>query len=319
VAGQGRAPLDPATEELLDGIDPGAPGIDALSLEELRASQLPTRAWAGPDAPLASTEDRQVAGPAGPVPVRIYTPLGDAPKPLVVFTFGGGFITGSIDIADGAVRQLAADAGAVVVSVGYRLAPEDPFPAGLDDADAVLEWAAAAAPELGADPSFVAVAGDSSGGSLAAALALRSRDRGGPRIAHQLLVYPVLDCDFSRPSYADSADGYFLTRAAMQRFWREYLARDEDRLDPYAAPLQASELAGLPPATIILCFRDPLRSEGEAYARRLADAGVPVTLSIWHDLVHAAFRMGGLTPRARAFVASAGHALRDAYAGRRVG
>jgi acetyl esterase len=311
-----RSPLDPAIEQLLDSIDPAAPAIAELSLDDLRASQGPTRAWAGPDAPLARVDDRAVAGPTGVVPVRIYTPLGDAPKPLVVFTFGGGFVTGSIEIADGAARQLAAGSGAVVVSAGYRLAPEHRFPAGLDDAYAVLEWAVASAADLGADGSFLSVAGDSSGGNFAAAMTLMARDRGGPVIAHQLLVYPVLDCDLERLSYRDSADGYFLTRAAMQRFWGEYVARDEDRLDPYAAPLRAADLSGLPPATIILCLRDPLRSEGEAYAARLAEAGVPVSLSIWHDLVHAAFRMAGLSPRARAFVSSAGSALREAYATR---
>jgi acetyl esterase len=312
-----RHPLDPATAALLDAIDPAAPSIEQLSLEELRASQLPTREWAGPDAPLAWVEDREIAGPAGAVPVRIYTPLGEGPRPLVLLTFGGGFITGSVEIADGAARQIAASSGAVIVAVDYRLAPEHPFPAGLEDAYAALVWAAANAGELGADPSFVAVAGDSSGGNFAAALTLLARDRGGPEIAHQLLVYPVLDSDLSRPSYEDSADGYFLTTAAMERFWREYVARPEDREHPYAAPLRAADLAGLPPATIILCLKDPLRSEGEAYAARLAEAGVPVTLSVWHDLVHAAIRMAGLSPRARAFVNSAGSAVREAYAARR--
>ena len=311
-----RSPLDPAIEQLLDSFDSAAPAIDELSLGDLRASQVPTRAWAGADAPLAQVDDRAVAGPSGVVPVRIYTPLGDGPKPLVVFTFGGGFVTGSIEIADGAARQLAAGSGAIVVSAGYRLAPEHPFPAGLEDAYAVLEWAAASAADLGADRSFLAVAGDSSGGNFAAAMTLMARDRRGPVIAHQLLVYPVLDSDFDRPSYRDSADGYLLTGAAMRRFWGDYVARWEDRLDPYAAPLRAPDLSGLPPATIILCQRDPLRSEGEAYAARLAEAGVPVSLTTWHDLVHAVFRMAGLSPRARAFVSSAGSALRDAYAAR---
>ena len=311
-----RHPLDPAIAALLDSIDPAAPSLDELSLEELRASQVPTRGWAGTDVPLARVEDTQIAGPAGAVPLRIYTPLGAERKPLIVLTFGGGFITGSVEIADGAARQLAASSGAVVVAVDYRLAPEHPFPAGLEDAYRALLWADEKAGELGADPSFVAVAGDSSGGNFAAAITLMARDRGGPRIAHQVLVYPVLDWDFGRPSYTDSAEGYFLTSAAMRRFWREYVAREEDRESPYAAPLRAPDLAGLPPATILLCLKDPLRSEGEAYAARLAEAGVPVTLTVWHDLVHAAFRMAGLTPRARAFVNSAGGAVREAYAAR---
>jgi acetyl esterase len=261
-------------------------------------------------------EDRTVARAGGDVAVRVYTPLGDAPKPLLLLTYGGGFITGSVEIADGAARQLAASSGAVIVAVDYRLAPEHPFPAGLEDSYSALVWAAAHARELRADPSFVVVAGDSSGGNFAAALTLMSRDRGGPEIAHQLLVYPVLDSDFGRPSYADSGDGYFLTRAAMERFWEEYVSRPEDRQNPYAAPLRAPDLSGLPPATIILCLKDPLRSDGEAYAARLAEAGVPVSLSVWHDLVHAAFRMSGLSPRARAFVNSAGSAVREAYAAR---
>jgi acetyl esterase len=233
------------------------------------------------------------------VPITIYTPLGEASKPLVVFAHGGGFISGSCEIADGAVRLLAAASGAVVVSVDYRLAPEYPFPAGLEDAYAALTWAVESAGSLGADAGFTAVAGDSSGGNFAAALTLIARARGGPALAHQLLIYPVLDCDFSRPSYVDSAEGYFLTSDAMRRFWCDYVACDEDRLDPFASPLRATELAGLPSATMLLCLKDPLRSEGKAYAARLAEAGVPVRLPFTTTWCTPHFAWPGSTPGSR--------------------
>jgi acetyl esterase len=306
--------LDPAVRALLDDADPDAPPLAAMALDELRAAIAGMQDWQGPATEVAAVEDRTVPGPDGPVPVRIYRARADGPRPLVLFTHGGGWMTGSLDIVDRPARLLACATGGVLVSVGYRLAPEHRFPRGLEDAYAALEWVAGAAEELGADPAFTVVAGDSSGGNFAAALALLARDRGGPRIDHQLLVYPVLDRDFTTPSYETYADGYFLTRAAMELFWASYLESETDAASPYAAPLRAADLAGLPPATLLVCEPDPLCSEGEAYADRLAAAGVPVTLTRFPDLVHGAFWMAGVTPRARTFVLTAGHAVRVAYA-----
>jgi acetyl esterase len=295
-----RRPLDPAIERLLDDIDPDAPGLDALPIGEIRATVAEMVEWMGPVAEVASVHDADADG----VPVRIYGTGGDGP--LVLLTHGGGWLSGSIEISDRPARLLANACGGTVVSVEYRLAPEHPFPAGLEDAYTALGWTARV---LGSD--FLAVAGDSAGGNLAAALALLARDRGGPALAHQLLMFPVLDNDFESPSYREFGDGYFLTRAAMEHFWRSYVGEGEP--PELAAPLRAASLTGLPPATILQAAADPLFSEGAAYAARLAAARVPVTTVVFAGLVHGAFWMAGLSPTARAFAETAGAALRAAH------
>jgi acetyl esterase len=299
-----RRPLDPAIEQLLDDIDPDAPGLDELPIEETRATVARMVEWMGPVVGVGSVEDADADG----VPVRIYR---SGPGPLVLLTHGGGWLSGSIEISDRPSRLLANACGGTLVSVEYRLAPEHPFPAGLDDAYTALRWTAAHAGELGADPGFLAVAGDSAGGNLAAALALLARDRGGPAIAHQLLMFPVLDNDFESDSYREFGDGYFLTRAAMEHFWRCYVGDCEP--PEYAAPLRAATLAGLPPATILQAAADPLFSEGAAYAARLAAERVPVAATVFEGLVHGALWMTGLSAHTRAFAEYAGAALRAAH------
>ncbi|MEJ7664568.1 MAG: alpha/beta hydrolase fold domain-containing protein [Hymenobacter sp.] len=201
-----------------------------MALDELRAALAAVQDWQGAAEELASIENRVIPGTDGPIPVP-HLPRPRRPSgPLVLFTFGGGFVTGSLDHVDRAARLLARATGGVLVSVGYRLAPEHPFPAGLEDAYAALAWAAGeGAAELGADPSFVAVAGDSSGGNFAAALTLLARDRGGPSIAHQLLVYPVLDHDFTTSSYELYADSYFLTRPGHGAVLGQLRADEKER------------------------------------------------------------------------------------------
>jgi acetyl esterase len=236
-------------------------------------------------------------GPAGPVRVRVYTPEGSGPFPLVVYYHGGGFVICSLDTHDAVCRNLAADTPAVVVSVDYRLAPEHPWPAAVDDALAAVRWAAGAAASLGADPSRIVVAGDSAGGNLAAVTAIGLRDGGGPAIAGQLLIYPVADTpDAGQRSYAEFASGYGLTDSDMRWFFDHYVPIFSDRADPLVSPQRAANLSGLPPAHVMTAEYDVLRDEGEAYAQRLADAGVAVEAIRFDGLNHGCVNQVGAWP-----------------------
>jgi acetyl esterase/lipase len=270
---------------------------------------------------VASVEDRTFPGPAGPVPVRIYRPAtadtATAPPALVWF-HGGGFVIGDIETADANARDLAAGAGAVVVSVGYRLAPEDPFPAGVDDAIAAVRWVADDHDELGVDPGRLAVGGDSAGGNLATVVAQQLAADGGPALRFQLLVYPVTDLGLQHPSIDENADGYLLTKDEMIWFSHHYLGDRIDDLatDPRVSPLQAPEeaLADLPPALVITAEYDPLRDEGEAYGERLRQAGVDVTLTRYDGVIHGFYGMGDFVPDGKAAVQQSVEALRGAFA-----
>jgi acetyl esterase len=237
-------------------------------------------------------EDRTVDGPAGDVPVRMYDPgTGGSNRPLLVYAHGGGWVIGSVETHDGPCRKLAATTGYPVVSVDYRLAPEHPFPAGLRDYYAALRWASDVAPEFGADPEQLVVAGDSAGGNLAAAAALHARDHDGPAIAHQLLVYPVTGDATETGAYEENADGYFLTAEQMGWFRDQYFASTIDEGNAYALPRRAADLSGLPPATVLTAGFDPLRDDGAAYADRLAEAGVPVEHRNYEAMIHGFFSM----------------------------
>jgi acetyl esterase len=247
-----------------------------------------------PDVPLASLEDRTIPGPDGELPVRISTPpdAGDPPA-VVVYLHGGGWVVGDLDTHDRTTQRLAEATGAVVVSVDYRLAPEHTFPCAAEDAHAAVTWAADTY-----TPSHLAVAGDSAGGNLAAVASLMARDRGGPTIDHQLLVYPVTDHSMATESYALNGTDYFLTRTKMAWFWDQYLG-DQDRSHPYASPLHADDLSGLPPATVVTAELDPLRDEGEAYADALRAAGVPTESMRADGLFHGFFGLDELLEDAR--------------------
>ncbi|MDL4813045.1 alpha/beta hydrolase [Actinomadura opuntiae] len=238
---------------------------------------------------LPHVADLAVRGPGGPVPVRLYRPepLERGPLPALVYLHGGGWVLGGVDNVDAACRDLAAGAGCAVLNVGYRLAPENPFPAAVDDAWAVLSSVAREPDRYGAAPGALAVAGDSAGGNLAAAAALLARDRGLP-LAHQLLVYPVTDTAMDTPSWREYGTGYGLDAATLARFMDLYRG-GADPSDPRLAPLRAPDLAGVAPATVITAECDILRDEGEAYARRLAEAGVPVVARRYDGVVHSFF------------------------------
>jgi len=234
-------------------------------------------------------EDRVFSGPEGDVPVRIYWPDAEGPRPLLVWYHGGGWVIGNLDGADYGCRIMTNAASAVIVSVDYRLAPEAKFPSAPEECYAALQWAVANAAELGADPTRVAVGGDSAGGNLAAVVSLMARDRSGPKIGLQLLIYPVTDYDFETQSYTDNGEGYLLTKDSMVWFWGHYVHTPEDARHPHASPLQAEDLSGLPAALVVTAEFDPLRDEGEAYAKRLSESGVKVTAKRFDGQIHGFF------------------------------
>lgn len=285
------------------------------SLAELRAAtDAGLRQLHGPLEAVASVRDYAVPGEPA-LAVRAYVPAGaDAASalPAMVFAHGGGWCLGSLDVYDNPCRALANATGYVIFSVDYRLAPEHTFPVPLNDVYRALCWVAGHAADLGIDARRLAVGGDSAGGNLAAAAALMARDRNGPALVHQLLLYPALDFAFDTPSYRRYAEGYSLTREAMRFCWASYLADPADGKQPYAAPLRAPSLRGLPPATVLVCEYDPLHDEGVAYAQRLQQAGVAVQCLRLDGLIHAAIHMLGLTPGARQLFEHAGTALSGA-------
>ncbi len=308
-------PIDPQIQILLDK-GTGVPATHTLSVADARVQYEARVALMAPPAPVAAVEQRSIGGPGGPLRLRIYRPHGNGPFPLLVFFHGSGFVLCSLDTHDGMCRNLCAGAGCVVVSVDYRLAPEHKFPAPLDDCVFATRWAAQHADDLSADGSRIALAGDSAGGNLAAAAALRLRDEGGPALRGQLLIYPVTDYYTpGTPSYRENADGYGLTRDTMIWFWDHYLADAADATDPYASPLRAATVAQLPPALVVTAEFDPLRDEGEAYAAQLRAAGVVAPTSRWDGMNHGFFFWVGVVDKADAAMAESCAWLREIFAG----
>jgi acetyl esterase len=308
-------PIDPQIQALLDK-GTGVPATNTLSVAEARAQYEARVALMASPAAIAAVNERHIAGPGGPLRLRIYRPYGNGPFPLLVFFHGSGFVLCSLDTHDGMCRNLCAGAGCVVVSVDYRLAPEHKFPAPLDDCLFATRWAVEHADELSADGGRVALAGDSAGGNLAAATALRVRDEGGPALRGQLLIYPVTD--YYTPgtrSYRENADGYGLTRDTMIWFWDHYLADAADAANPYASPLRAATVEQLPPALVVTAEFDPLRDEGEDYAARLRAAGVPVRTSRWDGVNHGFFFWVGVVDKAGEAMAESCAWLREIFAG----
>ncbi|MFW6092684.1 MAG: alpha/beta hydrolase [Pseudomonadota bacterium] len=303
-------PLDPDTKKILDALESlEVPDLADLTPDEARNLQLsppppvPT--------PVAEVADRRIPGPDEDIKLRIYTPEAPALPGVLVYFHGGGWVIGDLDSHDETCRRLCREARLKVVSVDYRRAPETTYPGAAEDAYAATRWVASHAPELGIDPGRVAVGGDSAGGNLAAAVALMARDRGAPALRFQLLIYPVTSADFDTGSYHENAEGYLLSRRAMQWFWDQYVPDLEQRHEAYAAPLAASSLAGLPPALVQTAEFDPLRDEGEAYAAALARAGVAVTATRYDGLIHGFFGMQDAVAAARPALDQAVAALRE--------
>ncbi|MFE2911177.1 alpha/beta hydrolase [Kitasatospora indigofera] len=293
----------------------GAAPLYSLSVEEARAADLASiRAAAGSPRALHEVTDLRIPGPGGELAVRVYRPSVGRPLPALLYYFGGGWTLGSIDTADGLCRDLAAEAGCLVVTVGYRLAPEHPFPAAVHDCHAALRWVAGHAEELGADPARLAVGGDSAGGNLAAAVTLLARADGDLALAGQLLVYPNTDQLADDASMRDNADPWQFNHHSVAWYRRHYLTTPGDAEHPLASPLRAADLAGLPPALVVTAEYDPLRDQGEAYAARLAAAGVPVELTRYPGMAHGFFTMTGTVDAARAAGRQAARFLRDRFA-----
>lgn len=279
--------LDPQAEELLENRD-GEIVLPshALAPESAREALNDILVTDDISEAVGDVSDWKIEGPGGSLPLRVYRPVGDGPFPIIVYFHGGGWVKGNIESHDDLCRHLTNQSGAVVVSIDYRRPPESPFPAALKDSYAATEWVAEHATHLDGEPNKLAVGGESAGGNLSAAVSLLARDRGGPDIAHQLLIYPVLIKDFTRKSYREVGDVGLLTEANLRWYWDQYLENNLDAKNPYAAPLEARNLDDLPPATVVTCGWDPLHDEGVDYAERLADAGTTVTLINEPDQLH---------------------------------
>ncbi|HLI06994.1 MAG TPA: alpha/beta hydrolase [Ktedonobacteraceae bacterium] len=307
-------PLDPQIQAYLDQMAAmNMPPIHTLTPEQVRMGIAMQLAMENIEPEqVARVENRTIPGPAGEIPVRIYTPQGNGPFPALVFFHGGGWVICNLDTHDGICRSLANGAGCVVVSVDYRLAPEHKFPAAPEDCYAATQWVAQNAAELNVDASHIAIGGDSAGGNLTAVVAQMARDRGGPHLVFQLLIYPATDFRMNTVSIEENATGYFLTKDDMIWFTNHYLNSEEDKTNPLASPLLASDLSGLPPALIITAQYDPLRDEGELYGQKLREAGVPVTISRYEGVIHGFF---GSIPsdRGKQAEAEASAALRMAF------
>jgi acetyl esterase len=308
-------PLDPQAQKLLDQlVAMGRPPVSTLTPTEARQSlKALTAAMAGPPIALHHVEDRTIPGPGGAIPVRIYTPEGQAPFPGLVFFHGGGWVVGDLDTHDSPCRQLAQKAGCVVVSVAYRLAPEHQFPAAVDDGYAATQWVATHAAQLGMDPQRIAVGGDSAGGNLAAVIAQMARAKGGPALVLQLLVYPAVDGTLGFPSIQENGQGYLLTQDSINYYYNHYVPAGTDRKHVLLSPIYAESFIGLPPAHIMTAEFDPLRDEGEAYAAKLQAAGVPVTCTRYEGMIHAFFSLDGMLDQGKKAIEEAATALRAAF------
>ena len=308
-------PLDPQAQTVVDT-------IAALNLKpikdstpaEAREAMRTRTAGLGPVEDVPAVADHRVPVEGGEITVRLYAPAGVGPHPVLVFYHGGGWVIGDLYTHDGLCRSIVNAAGCAVASVDYRLAPEFKFPVAVEDSYTALKWVAANGPRLGLDAARLAVGGDSAGGNLAAVMALLARDRRGPRILLQVLVYPVTNYDFGAKSYVENGTGYVLTTEDMRWFWRHYLSREEQGQEVTASPMRAKSLADLPPALVMTAGCDPLRDEGDAYAARLRDSGVPVTVTQYPGMFHGFMRMTRILDQARAGLDEVATALRKALA-----
>jgi acetyl esterase len=291
-------PLDPNIEALLNEGEDDGPSF-ALGVEESRAAEYDFIELCGPEEPVASVVDHRVPVAGGEVTVRVYTPEGSGPFPGFVYFHGGGWVAGDINTMDRPCRTFANGGNVVVVSVEYRCAPEHRFPAAAEDSYAAVRWTAEHAAELNIDPARIGVGGDSAGGNLSAVTSQMARDRGGPPLRLQLLIYPVIDHDLTRASYDEVGDGYGLTTPMMAWFWDQYIPDPSARDNPYAAPIRAADLSGLPPAVVQVAYYDPLRDEGLAYAEALRAAGGTVDARTYDTLVHGWLQMGSFSDDSR--------------------
>ena len=310
-------PLDPQVAAVLEAAKKaGVAELWQLSPEEARAEYRRRTERLKMDVDIHRCEDREIDGPGGQIPIRIYTPreLGSGEKlPVLVWYHGGGYVIGDLDTHDSACRALANEADCIVVAVDYRLAPENKFPAAVEDCFAALKWVAKNAAQLNADERRVAVGGDSAGGNLATVVSLLARNAGGPGIVFQLLIYPVTAPEPETKSHHAFAEGYLLTRKTITWFFTHYLRSSKDTKDFRYAPLESDDLSSLPPALVIVAGYDPLRDEGVEYAEALIHAGNRVRLSNYEGMVHGFYLMGGMVDTSRRAISESAAMLRDAF------
>ncbi len=291
-------PLSPESQAYLDVYHASGTPLESVSPVAARALVAPLKTKREE---VSAIRDIWLAGPAGEMAALVYTPLAGEDRedllPVIVFFHGGGWVVGSLKSHDAMCRRLSNAAEAIVLSVDYRLAPEAKYPAAAEDCYAATVWASKFIENFGGDPTRLVVCGDSAGGNLAAVVALMARDRGGPAIAGQVLLYPITDHNFDTKSYQENGSGYFLTTETMKWFWKHYLATPEQGSDPYASPLRA-DLQGLPPAIVLTAEFDPLRDEANAFASRLQEAGVTVRRIACLGQVHGFLRRLDVFPKA---------------------
>lgn len=318
------AALDPELQAVVDQLKSmGGKPVNTLPAVEARKQPSPADAVkallakqgksTAPEA-VGSVQERTIPGRAGAIPIRVYTPKGSGPFPVIVYFHGGGWAIADLDTYDSSARALANGAGAVLISVDYRKGPEHKYPAAADDAYAATQWAFDHAQDLNAKPGQVAVAGESAGGNLATVVCLMARDRNGKMPLYQLLVYPIANFDLNSPSYLDSADGPILTRDMMIWFYQQYVTDPTQARDQYVSPMNAASLKGLPPAMVITDGFDVLRSEGMQYADRLKRDGVPVVYKNYPSMTHEFFGMGAAVKIAKVAEQTAAAALKAAFA-----
>ena len=293
-------PLDPQVRIILEeDAARGLPAYHELAPPAARKQMLDLSAPADPQLMAERVADRKITGPGGEIPIRLYYPQGNSPYPVVVYFHGGGWVIGNLDTHHALCHALSKTSGCLVVAVDYRLAPENPYPAAIEDAYAATCWVADNAKAIRAAESRIAVLGDSAGGTLATVAAMMARDRGKPDIALQVLIYPITDYNFNTASYLNNGEGYMLTRDLMKWFWNLYLADEKVADQPYVSPLRATDLSGLPEALILTAEFDPLCDEGEAYAQRLQEAGIRVKLTRYNGMIHGFMRMTSRLDKAR--------------------
>ena len=307
--------LDPDAQTLLDVVRvANRPAFETVTPAEARKVYAAGRPVLAPEPMrVAEVRDLTMPGPDGPTPLRLYRPVAGKTLPVLVFFHGGGWVVGNIETHDTVCRHLAVRAECAVVSADYRMGPEHRFPAAVEDCVAATDWVAANAAALGADPGRIAVGGDSAGGNLAAVVSLIARDRARPRLSYQLLIYPATDAGMSHPSIERFAEGYLLTRSTMRWFYDQYLRGPADIADWRVSPLRAPDLKGVAPAYVLTAGYDPLCDEGDAYARRLAEAGVPVQHRRIDGQIHGFIDKGKVIRAADAALDDAGAALRAAW------
>lgn len=308
----GAPPIEKSSPEIARSLPTLKNAVEEM-LSENAAMRSLTLLKPNPE-PVGQISHILIPGVAGDIVARVFTPKGDGPFPVLVYFHGGGWVIANLDVYESSCRALCNAAECIVVSVAYRQAPEHKYPAAVDDAYMALQSVMTNAANINGDPTRIAVGGESAGANLATVACLKARDEGGNMPIAQLLIYPVTDSAMNTPSYQENATAKPLNAAMMPWFWHHYLENESQGREPYASPMQATDLSGLPAATVITAEFDPLRDEGEAYARRLLDAGVPVFAKRYDGVTHEFFGLAGAVPKAKQAVEDVANALKQAFA-----